>query len=167
MKTPSLTLAAVALAASAPAFSRSRGGGGSGGSSGETQAEPPASAAVALAPLAATAPVLPAAAAASAPGVPGHPPEWRIAAAPADVQVAPGEAASFDVRAEGCSGAFEYQWLRDGEPIESATASQYGFVTTLDDGGATFAVRVRPRGAGPGHERERAPATLSWREPAS
>jgi hypothetical protein len=92
---------------------------------------------------------------------------WHFAAAPADVRVAPGEAASFTVRAEGGSGAFEYQWLRDGEPIDGANASQYGFVTTLDDGGATFAVRVRPRGAGPGHERESAPATLSWREPAN
>jgi hypothetical protein len=92
---------------------------------------------------------------------------WRFAAAPADVRVAPGEAASFTVRVEGGSGAFEYQWLRDGEPIDGANASQYGFVTTLDDGGATFAVRVRPRGAGPGHERESAPATLSWREPAN
>jgi hypothetical protein len=77
------------------------------------------------------------------------------------------QAASFTVRVEGGSGAFEYQWLRDGEPIDGANASQYGFVTTLDDGGATFAVRVRPRGAGPGHERESAPATLSWREPAN
>jgi hypothetical protein len=107
-----------------------------------------------------------AAAAASAPGAPNTPASWHLAAAPADVQVAPGEAANFTVRAEGGSGAFEYQWLRDGEPIEGATASQYSFLTTLDDGGATFAVRVRPRGAGAGHERESAPATLSWREPA-
>jgi hypothetical protein len=112
-------------------------------------------------------PALHAAVAASAPRAPADPAAWHFAAAPADVRVAPGEAAAFTVRAEGGSGAFEYQWLRDGEPIDGANASQYGFVTTLDDGGATFAVRVRPRGAGPGHERESAPATLSWREPAN
>ena len=83
---------------------------------------------------------------------------------PADTHAAPGEAASFHVRAEGGSGAFEYQWLRDGEPIDGATGQQYSFVTTLDDGGATFTVRVRARGAGAGHERESAPATLAWRD---
>jgi hypothetical protein len=102
----------------------------------------------------------------AAAGGPGAARPWRLAVQPADLRVAPGETASFHVRAEGAGGAFEYQWLREGERIEGATASQYGFVTTLDDGGATFSVLVRPRGAGPGHERESAPATLSWRESA-
>lgn len=90
-------------------------------------------------------------------------PAWRLIVHPADARVAPGEAASFHVRAEGGTNAFEYQWLRDGEPIPGATTSQYSFLTTLDDGGSTFSVRVRPRGAGQVFERESAPATLSWR----
>jgi hypothetical protein len=108
----------------------------------------------------------PTAATGRAAGGPGAVAPWRLAVQPGDARVAPGEAASFHVRAEGAGGAFEYQWLRDGEPIEGATASQYSFVTTLDDGGATFSVRVRPRGAGAGHERESAPATLAWRDGA-
>jgi hypothetical protein len=101
---------------------------------------------------------------ASAPSAAAEGAPWRIAAHPADTHAAPGEAASFQVGAEGGSGAFEYQWLRDGEPIDGATGQQYSFVTKLDDGGATFTVRVRPRGAGAGQERESAPATLAWRD---
>lgn len=93
-----------------------------------------------------------------------HSTEWRIAQGPADARVAPGEAASFAVRAEGGSGQFEYQWLRDGEPIAGASGSQYSFVSTLDDGGAVFSVRVRPRGAPAGLDRESSPATLGWRD---
>jgi hypothetical protein len=122
--------------------------------------EDPPPRAVAAAHAVAPAAAAPAPAPASAPAAPA----WHLAAQPADARVAPGEAASFHVRAEGAGGAFEYQWLRDGEPIEGAAAAQYGFVTTLDDGGATFSVLVRPRGAGAGHERESAPATLGWRD---
>lgn len=108
------------------------------------------------------------ASAAAAPGAASaaDPVHWQFARQPADVRAAPGEAASFQVQAAGGPHAFEYPWLRDGEPIEGATTSQYSFVSTLDDGGATFSVRVRPRGTGPGQERESAPATLAWRDDA-
>lgn len=89
---------------------------------------------------------------------------WRIARGPADARVSVGEAVTFSVHAEGSSGSFDYQWLRDGEPIEGARSHQYSFVATPNDGGAVFTVKVRPRGAAACQEVESSSASLGWRD---
>lgn len=91
-------------------------------------------------------------------------PTWRIARGPSDARISVGEAVTFSVHAEGASGSFDYQWLRDGEPIEGARGNPYSFVATLNDGGAVFTVKVRPRGAAACQEVESSPASLGWRD---
>ncbi len=166
--------AALALVAAAPLTGLLAGCGGGGPGYATVLELPPVGAAAPASPQHGPATDMQAAdeaspaSAADASGAAGaaDPVHWQFARQPVDVRAVPGEAASFHVQATGGPHAFEYQWLRDGEPIEGATTSQYSFVATLDDGGATFSVRVRPRGAGPAQERESAPATLAWRDDA-
>ena len=79
-----------------------------------------------------------------------------IAAAPSDVSVTEGEAATFAVVAEG-SAPLAYQWSRNGAPIDGASAANYTLpAASLADDGAVFAVTVSNASG----EEARASATL-------
>lgn len=61
---------------------------------------------------------------------------------PADVDIRPGDTASFTVEARG-GGSLTYVWSRNGTPIPGATSPTYQLIgATLADDGATFTVTV-------------------------
>jgi alpha-tubulin suppressor-like RCC1 family protein len=65
-----------------------------------------------------------------------------IVTQPADLSVAAGQSAQFDVVAIG-TRPLAYQWSRAGTPIAGATSATYGLAgTTVADDGATFSVAV-------------------------
>lgn len=67
-----------------------------------------------------------------------------ISQTPANVTVGVGTAATFTVTAtDPAGGTLTYQWYKNGAPISNATGASYTTpVTTLNDNGATYRVRV-------------------------
>ncbi|MBX3747733.1 MAG: serine hydrolase [Verrucomicrobiae bacterium] len=74
------------------------------------------------------------------PGPPGFAP--TLVTQPADVTAAVGDTVSFSVVAIGAR-PFNYQWTRNGQPVEGATGATYALEDlALADAGATFSVAI-------------------------
>ena len=73
----------------------------------------------------------------------GDPAILAISSQPASVSVAAGSSATFSVTATGGTGAYTYQWQRNGTNISGATSASYSLTAASADSGAQFRVVVR------------------------